>query len=228
MTRREYQDMEAYMHSCMPDAAHDTEHVMRVLYLALDIAASEPGARHDILVAACLLHDIGRAAQYRNPGVDHAQAGGAMARVWLLQRGWPEESAALVEQCIRSHRFRGSLRPESLEAKILFDADKLDVSGLMGIARSLLYQGHEDIPLYRTSREGDILDGSSEEGLLSFFGEYRRKLEHIYELFYTRRARQLAQARRQDAERFYTALLAECRQGRQAGRLWLEQMLAES
>ena len=63
MTRANYEKLEGYMQSCMKDSAHDKEHVYRVLYLALDIAKTEPQTDLDILIAACLLHDISRQAQ---------------------------------------------------------------------------------------------------------------------------------------------------------------------
>lgn len=47
-----------------------------------------------------------------------------------------------------THRFRKNRPPESPEAKILFDADKLDVTGAMGVARTLVYQGTMAQPLY--------------------------------------------------------------------------------
>ncbi len=54
------------MLSCMNDGAHDRQHIYRVLYYALDIA-EEYCIDQDVLIAACLLHDIGRDAQFRNP-----------------------------------------------------------------------------------------------------------------------------------------------------------------
>lgn len=60
MTRETYTMLENYMCSCMTDIAHDKEHIYRVLYRALEIAEEEPGTDYDVLIAACLLHDIGR------------------------------------------------------------------------------------------------------------------------------------------------------------------------
>lgn len=60
MTKENYLLWEAYMLSCMEDSAHDKEHIYRVLYMALDIARTEQNVNRDVLVCACLLHDIGR------------------------------------------------------------------------------------------------------------------------------------------------------------------------
>ena len=54
-----YQLLENYMIDCMTDSAHDKEHVYSLLYNALSIADAEELVDYDILIAACLLHDIG-------------------------------------------------------------------------------------------------------------------------------------------------------------------------
>ncbi len=48
---------------------------------------------------------------------------------------------ANVLHCIRSHRFRGDARPRTPEARVLFDADKLDAIGAVGVARAFLFAG---------------------------------------------------------------------------------------
>lgn len=60
MTEENYLQWENYMLSCMEDSAHDKEHIYRVLYTALEIARTEQNVDYDVLVCACLLHDIGR------------------------------------------------------------------------------------------------------------------------------------------------------------------------
>ena len=59
MNWKAFEKTEAYMLSCMNDSAHDKEHIYRVLYTALDIAAYEQDVDYEILITACLLHDIG-------------------------------------------------------------------------------------------------------------------------------------------------------------------------
>ena len=136
MKKETFSLLENYMHTCMGDSAHDGEHVRRVLYLALEIAEAEPAADRDVLIAACLLHDIGREEQFRDPSLCHARVGAEKAYRFLRGRGFPEDFSAHVRDCVRTHRFRSSDPPESIEAKILFDADKLDVTGAIGMART--------------------------------------------------------------------------------------------
>lgn len=134
MDREMFGAIEGYMLSCMTDAAHDREHIYRVLYAALEITETEEGVDADVLTAACLLHDIGREAQFRDPSLCHAEVGSRMACDFLLGLGWDRARAGWVRDCVLTHRYRTDRRPRTLEAKILFDADKLDVTGAMGVA----------------------------------------------------------------------------------------------
>lgn len=222
MTQAVYKQLEQYMLSCMRDSAHDKEHVYRVLYLALEIAAEESGIDLDVLITACLLHDIGRQAQYDDPAVCHAAKGAEMAAAYLTDHGFDPDFSRHVADCIRSHRFRKNSPPESLEAKILFDADKLDVTGAMGIARTLLYNGKMDEPLYMLSSDGTVSDGSQDE-LPSFFQEYHHKLKTLYSRFYTKQGAALAARRRRHAEAFYADLFREAADSyAPKARLWEE------
>lgn len=208
MDKQTYQKIERYMLSCMEDSAHDAEHIYRVLSNALVIAREENGVNYDILIAACLLHDIGRPDQIRDPSLCHAAVGSEKAYHFLLNGGFTQDFASAVRDCIRTHRFRKNDQPESLEAKILFDADKLDVVGAIGIARTLVYKGTVTEPLYTRREDGTISDGAGEEPH-SFFQEYHRKLNKLYDRFYTQAGHRLAQQRRKAARDFYESLYRE-------------------
>lgn len=208
MNKNTYSLVENYMCSCMCDSAHDKAHIYRVLYHALEIAKTEICVDYDVLICACLLHDIGRKAQFADPSVCHAKAGGDQAYSFLITNGFSLRFAEHVRHCIQTHRYRKNNRPETIEAKILFDADKLDVSGAMGIARTLLYQGIVSDPLYSILPDGSISDGTDNESP-SFFREYKYKLESVYDRFYTLRAAEIASHRRQAAVSFYHSLLKE-------------------
>ena len=227
MKRETYRMIEDYMLRCMADSAHDREHVYRVLYTALHLAEAEENVDLDVLTAACLLHDIGRQEQFADPSLCHAQVGGEKAYRFLKEQGFEEGFACHVRSCIEAHRFRKINPPRSIEAKILFDADKLDVTGSIGIARTLLYQGQAVRPLYTLNAEGEIDDGTGCTGD-SFFREFKFKLEKIYDRFYTARGRELALQRRQAAVSFYESLLAEVREDYACGQSVLEDLLKET
>ena len=202
MKLREYKAVEDYMLRQMKDSAHDKHHIYRVLYGAVDIAGYEKKVDTDVLIAACLLHDVGREKQFSDPSICHAQAGGEMALAFLLSQNWDAPKALHVKSCICSHRYRADNPPQSIEAQILFDADKLDVSGAVGIARTLIYQGKVAAPLYLLDGEGAIITESGSADSESFFEEYRYKLSKIYDSFYTGRAREIALARQKAAWTF--------------------------
>lgn len=208
MTKKEFDRLDDYMQQCMKDSAHDREHVYRVLYSAMDIAEQEKDIDYDILICACLLHDVGRQAQIEDPRLCHAAAGADMARSFLLDCGYNQDFADSVAECIRTHRFRKEQPPQSTEAKILFDADKLDVTGAMGVARTLLYAGRLSGPLYHLKSDGSVSDGT-EDDAPSFFQEYKFKLERLYDRFFTQRGKELAALRKNAAQDFYKALFSE-------------------
>lgn len=208
MTKETYKKLENYMLNCMKDSAHDKEHVYRVLYSALDIASHEKDVDYDVLISACLLHDIAREEQNKNPGLCHAEVGAEKTYKFLVENNSDASFAEKVKHCISSHRFRKNNAPESIEAKILFDADKIDVAGTLGIARTLVYQGAMCEPLYSLLPDGRVSDGSDDE-TPSFFQEYKYKLEKIYSRFYTERGKEIAEERRKTAESFYNNMLKE-------------------
>lgn len=209
MKREMYTAIEQYMLQCMKDSAHDKDHVYRVLMGAMLIAREEAPEDMDVLIASCLLHDIGRPDQIADPSLCHAQVGAERAYAFLLELGWEEPRADHVRQCIRSHRFRKSDPPRSLEARILYDADKLDVTGAIGVGRTLQYNGALGEPLYTTAADGRILDGSGDGEPDSFLREYRFKLARVYDRFLTPTGAKLAAGRRAAADAFYRAIMEE-------------------
>ncbi len=226
MRCQDWHALSEYMSSRMQDSAHDQQHVYRVLNNALEIARTEENVNMDVLLAAALLHDVGRADEISDPKADHAVTGGDRAYQILRSMAYDESFAEHVRQCIRTHRFRRNDPPVSIEAKILFDADKLDVCGAIGIARTLMYSGTHDRPIYTQEPDGSIRDGVGDEED-SFFREYRFKLEGMYDRFLTRRGAELAAERQEAARAYYAALLREVRENSEAGRATLAQLITD-
>lgn len=208
MKQSDYRKLERYMIGCLADQAHDSEHIYRVLYAALDIAATEENVDMDVLIAACLLHDVARGEQSVDPTLCHAAEGAKKARKFLAENQFPPAFTEHVADSIRTHRFRAGDPPASIEAKILFDADKLDVAGAFGLARSILYAGIYGEPIYLTLPDGSISDGKGDMED-SLFREYWFKLVNLYTGFQTKRGAELAAERRHAAEAFYNAMYQE-------------------
>ena len=128
------------------DAAHDYDHIERVMALADTIQAREGGELPTIW-AAVALHDIGQERERRHGG-DHAQIGAELAAELLTNTQFPREAIAAVQQAIRDHRLTGNRIPQSLEGRILYDADKIDALGAIGIGRLYCITGHYNQKVY--------------------------------------------------------------------------------
>lgn len=207
MEKEMYLKIEKHMLTCMKDGAHDCQHIYRVLYSALDIARDYK-VDMDVLIAACLLHDIGREAQFKNQKCNHAVVGADMAYNYLCKEGWCESKTNHVKECIFTHRYRSNNLPKTIEAKILFDADKLDVTGAVGIARTMAYKGIVSEPFYSVDDSGNVLDGNGDEPP-SFFKEYNWKLKNVYDKFFTNRAKEIAEKRKKISIDFYESMYKE-------------------
>jgi uncharacterized protein len=135
----------------IPDAAHDMSHVMRVYNIALNIAKNESNVDIDVLQAAILLHDIGGYKEMSDQSgkTDHAVESAKMAESILKNLDFIPEKIKHIQDCIISHRYKTENKPETIEAKILFDADKLDSIGAVGIARSFCWIGKNNANIYK-------------------------------------------------------------------------------
>ena len=171
-----------------------------------------------------LLHDIGRKEQFENPQLCHAIVGSEKAYSFLVSNGYESQYAEKVKHCIRTHRYRKNDLPESLEAKILFDADKLDATGTMGIARTLIYKGIVSEPIYTLLPDGSVSSGENDVAP-SFFQEYKYKLEKVYCSFYTTEAKLIAKERQESAVAFYNNLYEEVNSSYENGKEELEKVL---
>ncbi len=114
-----------------------------------------------------------------------------------------------IQDCITTHRFRTDNPPKTIEAEILFDSDKLDVTGALGIARSLIYKGQVGEPLYTVDKKNQIQDGRDSSAPESFFKEYHFKLIKLYDRFYTKEANAIAQTRKKLITYFFDELMEE-------------------
>ena len=128
------------------DAAHDYDHIVRVIALADKIQASEGGDLPTIW-AAVALHDIGQERERRH-SVDHALIGATLAAELLKDTPFPQQYIPAVQQAIREHRMTGGVIPQTLEGRILYDADKLDCLGAIGIGRLYCITGRYNQKVY--------------------------------------------------------------------------------
>ena len=186
---------------------HDRWHVERVHKLALRIAREVGEAVDlDVLQAAALLHDVARAMEDQGLVEDHAKEGARIARRLLAELGFPAEKIEKVAYCIEVHRYRSGMKPETIEAQILQDADRLDALGAIGIARVFARGGQVGTPLYDPSvPPKEKYDGRSETVINHIY----EKILRIKDTLNTEPARRIAEGRHRFVEEFLNRFLKE-------------------
>lgn len=175
------------------DAAHDFDHILRVTRLGERIAAAE-GADVAVVTAAALLHDVPVTGGSRKA---HHLAAADFAGEYLTGLGWPREQVENVVHCIRSHRFRDqSIQPETLEAKCLYDADKLDSIGAIGVGRAFAHSGAYDSRLWHQPAAAAPPDDAKPTGAdYTPVHEFVYKLQRLLPTLYTPTAQAIGQQR---------------------------------
>jgi uncharacterized domain HDIG len=124
------------------DRAHDLEHALRVREWGKKLAVEE-GADVIIVELAALLHDIGRSGAVEKT---HAESSAGLAVNILHKTGYSQDIVQRVKDAIVAHSREG-YEPETLEAQILYDADKLDFVGAIGLGRLFTLAGVQGWPL---------------------------------------------------------------------------------
>jgi uncharacterized protein len=184
--------------------SHDWDHTERVLRLCLRIGRKEK-ADLGILKLAAVLHDIGRAEEDRTHGrVCHSEAGARLAAGILSAEGVDAESIARVVHCIETHRFRKDAAPATLEAKVLFDADKLDAIGAVGIGRAFLFAGEVGARLH--NKGIDLAETKAYSIEDTAYREFKVKLRLIKDRMFTREGRRMAAGRHTFMVKFFERL----------------------
>ncbi len=172
------------------EGTHGFSHVERVFNLCMHIGREE-GADLEVLALAALLHDVARPLESAGKVKDHALEGARIARQYLRSLGYAGDKIEAVAHAIEAHRFSRGPEPETLEAKILSDADKLDAIGAIGVARVFMYSGEH---------------GRDIEASLRHFEE---KILKLKDLMYTETAKKMAGERHRFTEEFIERIRRE-------------------
>jgi uncharacterized protein len=195
------------------DPAHGKSHIQRVLRTALEIGKQE-GADLEVIELAAILHDIFENKETHSSveGFRHEIEGSRKARTILKELGLGDRTANAVCHCIESHRKRsGRIQPQTIEAKCIFDADKLDCIGAIGIIRSAFvsfdhqqefYKEVDDIETYKSKNirpDGTIIDYGQHSSNL----EYELSLKAVAKRMYTETGKKLAEERGAFMDIFY-------------------------
>jgi len=203
-------------------SAHDFDHIMRVYNMAMRLAKEEKGEIDmDILKPATLLHDIGRVKEDKDKTgkICHASESAVMSSRILKKLEYGEEEIKKIRDCIITHRYKTGKRPRSIEAKILFDADKLDSLGAIFIMRAGIWLGRNDGKIFPEMRLKDYvrenIQGGKNNGRIrdnsrhSLYYEYELKTKELPSLMHTKSGRKIAKERLKFVSMFLDRLRKE-------------------
>lgn len=187
--------------------SHGWDHTLRVCSLCKRIGEAE-GADMVVLFIAAHLHDIGRCFQDAAcGGVCHAEKGAQMALPIVKKLPLSEKQKENILHCVKSHRFRGNHGPETVEAKVLFDADKLDAIGAVGVARAYLFAGEIGARLHNSDLSIEESRPYSKDD--TGFREFKVKLSRIRDRILTKEGKKIAKERHAFMENFFKRFLEE-------------------
>jgi uncharacterized protein len=202
-------------------SAHDLAHVWRVFDLCQRLAMDERDVDITVLQLASLLHDIARVREDTDDTgmTDHARLGADMAAPILRDAGYSEAVIQHVCSCIATHRFRGNAVPESIEAKLLFDADKLDSLGAVGIARAYMLAARYGEAIYSDEDPDAYVArnhvGGKAEGRIKTLSDHTPNLEfeiafkRIPDRLFTPQAHAIATSRLAAMQKYFDELKQE-------------------
>lgn len=171
-------------------SGHDWQHIFRVWKMAKEIGEKE---KADLFVAelGALLHDIADWKFFKDP-----KAGSKESRKWLESLNVDEDSIKKVCSIVDNVSFKGSKiksKMESLEGKIVQDADRLDALGAIGIARCFAYSGFKGIPIFDPKIKPNLNKKLSNKS--TSINHFYEKLLLIKDLMNTKTAKNIATKR---------------------------------
>jgi uncharacterized protein len=175
------------------DPAHDFYHIMRV-YKNAKLIGRREGSNMEILLTAVLLHDLVVYPKGSSKSFKSSDESADLAENILLSHGYPQDQINHISSCIRAHSYSKRFVPESLEGRILQDADRLDALGAIGIARTFSVGGSQNRTFYnandpfcRSDRELDDIRWTLDH--------FQAKLLKLKDLMHTGTAKKIAQQR---------------------------------
>lgn len=204
-----YATLQAVVQEKLSNASgcHDYDHTLRVCRNAELLAAELPAADLRIVRLAALLHDIARPEEMAAKGtLCHAELGAEIVKKLLVERFEPD-FADRVSAAVRTHRYRDDNRPQTLEAEIVYDADKLDSLGAVGVGRAFLFAGRENARLHNTAEEALNSPAYSRED--TAYREYLVKLRYLPESMLTAPGKRIAMERADFMHDFFEQLEKE-------------------
>jgi len=188
------------------DAAHDEGHVRRVVANARRLAEAER-ANLAIVVPAAWLHDCVLIAKNSPQRSSASRLAAERAGELLRAAGYPAQHIPAIQHAIESHSFSARVPPQTLEAKVVQDADRLEALGAVGIARTLITGGANGTPFYDLTEPFPVTRVADDR--TSIVDHFFTKLLRLADTMQTASGRAEAQQRAQFLKQFLTQLGTE-------------------
>ncbi|HHX8285649.1 HD domain-containing protein [Vibrio diabolicus] len=193
LSQIESQFLEFMQQEIQVDAAHDISHVQRVVNTAKKLAVEE-GADLSIVLPAAYLHDCFTYPKDHPNRKQSSIIAAKKAVAFLESIDYPQQYHDAIAHAIEAHSFSANIRPNTLEAKVVQDADRLDALGAIGITRCIQVSTEFDAQLYD---DKDIFAQQRELDDKQFtLDHFQTKLFKIAETMNTESARREAQKRK--------------------------------
>jgi uncharacterized protein len=189
------------------DGSHDLTHIQRVWRNALAIAATEPETDTEILLAAVVLHDCVTVEKDSPLRSQASRLSADRARELVVPLGWPPARVDALAHAIATHSFSAGLQPETLDARIMQDADRLDAIGAIGVARCFYIAGRMQSGLY--SPEDPSAKTRALDDRRFALDHFEAKLFQVVNGFLTPAGQAMAVERGQAMHAFVDTLLEE-------------------
>lgn len=207
-----HQRFEAIMQSELSsqrDGSHDLGHLRRVWGMAQHIAQAENAGDLRVLLAASYLHDLVNLPKNAPNRAEAARLSAEKARDILAAETYPSDRIPAVCHAIEAHSYSGKTDPETIDAKILQDADRLDALGALGVARCFYIAGKMGSALF------DQDDPQAQERPLDdthfALDHFEVKLFGLPSSLHTQSARDIGFQRVEEMRAFRDALLSQIR-----------------
>ena len=156
---------------------------------------------------AAVLHDVARPEEKACRKVCHAARGAEIAAEILEDLHVEKTFADRIVAAVRTHRYRDDNAPQTLEEKIVYDADKLDSLGAAGIGRAFLFAGKFGARLHNTEQEALNSEAYSKED--TAYREYLVKLRYLPDAMLTAPGKRIASERISFMREFFDRLNQE-------------------
>ena len=189
------------------ESSHDFDHTMRVCRNAEMLLEELPDADRDVVRLAAVLHDVARPEEKACRKVCHAARGAEIAAEILEDLHVEKTFADRIVSAVRTHRYRDDNAPQTLEEKIVYDADKLDSLGAAGIGRAFLFAGKFGARLHNTEQEALNSEAYSKED--TAYREYLVKLRYLPDAMLTAPGKRIASERISFMREFFDRLNQE-------------------